>query len=252
MHTPIVPRILTACLLALGCGSYPVPKQALAEAQATFAGASQGPAATLDLARLHSASESVDLAEQSFKTAKLGTTSGQLGHAKLELALRGQALQNQTEHLGVEQGLREEADKHAARAAAELAPFASVEQEHRGMVITLSGSVLFASSDGSDLVPGAQMKLNEVADAVSKQDTESTIVVEGHTDSQGGASYNQDLSRRRAHAVRDYLAARGIPADRLTSHGFGPTRPIADNASAEGRASNQRVEIVVQAGWQRP
>jgi outer membrane protein OmpA-like peptidoglycan-associated protein len=71
-------------------------------------------------------------------------------------------------------------------------------------------------------------------------------VVEGHTDSQGTVSGNQDLSQRRAQVVRDYLVSRGISADRLTSQGFGSTRSIADNASAEGRADNRRVEIVVQ------
>ena len=71
------------------------------------------------------------------------------------------------------------------------------------------------------------------------------MVVEGHTDSQGSASSNQDLSQRRAEAVRDYLVSRGIAGDRLTAQGFGPSRPIADNGTAEGRANNRRVEIVI-------
>jgi outer membrane protein OmpA-like peptidoglycan-associated protein len=115
----------------------------------------------------------------------------------------------------------------------------------RGMVITLSGGVLFVSNK-SDLLASAQMKLNEVADALVKNDSDSKIVVEGHTDSQGGATYNQDLSQRRAQTVRDYLVSRHISADRVSAVGFGLTRPIADNATAEGRANNQRVEIVVQ------
>jgi outer membrane protein OmpA-like peptidoglycan-associated protein len=113
------------------------------------------------------------------------------------------------------------------------------------MVITLSGSVLFTSGSAT-LLPAAQLKLNDVADALTQQDPESTMVVEGHTDSQGSAASNQDLSQRRAQAVRDYLVSRGIAGDRVTSQGFGPSRSIADNASAEGRANNRRVEIVVQ------
>jgi outer membrane protein OmpA-like peptidoglycan-associated protein len=66
------------------------------------------------------------------------------------------------------------------------------------------------------------------------------------TDSQGAATANQELSQRRARAVRDYLVSRGISADRVTSQGFGSNRPIGDNATAEGRANNRRVEIVVQ------
>jgi outer membrane protein OmpA-like peptidoglycan-associated protein len=113
------------------------------------------------------------------------------------------------------------------------------------MVITLSGGVLFASNH-SDLLPSAQAKLNDVAAALTKQDTESKINVEGFTDSQGDASYNQELSQRRAQTVRDYLVSRGISSDRVTAQGFGLTRPVADNASPEGRANNRRVEIVVQ------
>ena len=112
------------------------------------------------------------------------------------------------------------------------------------MVITLSGSVLFSSAKW-DLLPAAQMKLNDVANALTKEDPHSKIVVEGHTDSQGAAAYNQELSQHRAQAVRDYLVTRGIASDRITAQGFGPTRSIADNASPEGRANNRRVEIVV-------
>jgi outer membrane protein OmpA-like peptidoglycan-associated protein len=181
------------------------------------------------------------------ETSQLAATSGQLGRANTQLALQGQAMQNQNQVIATEQQRRADAEKAAAKATADLAAFASVKQETRGMVITLSGSVLFVSNK-SDLLAGAQVKLNDVADALTKQDSESKIVVEGHTDSQGGATYNQDLSQKRAQTVRDYLVTRGIAADRLTSQGFGLTRPIADNASAEGRANNRRVEIVVQPG----
>jgi outer membrane protein OmpA-like peptidoglycan-associated protein len=144
-----------------------------------------------------------------------------------------------------EKARREDAEKRAAQAAADLAKFATVKQETRGMVITLNGSVLFASAK-SELLPAAQIKLNDVANALIKEDPLSKIVVEGHTDSQGAAAYNQDLSQRRAQSVRDYLVSRGIAADRVTSQGFGPSRSIAENNSAEGRANNRRVEIVVQ------
>jgi outer membrane protein OmpA-like peptidoglycan-associated protein len=179
------------------------------------------------------------------QTAQVQATSAQLGRANLQIALQGQALQNKDQQIQTERDRRGEADKRAAQAAADLAAFASVKQEARGMVITLSGSVLFASNR-SDLLPSAQAKLNDVGSALTKQDAESKITVEGHTDSQGTASYNQELSQRRAQSVRDYLVSRGIASDRVTAQGFGLTRPLADNASAEGRANNRRVEIVVQ------
>jgi outer membrane protein OmpA-like peptidoglycan-associated protein len=182
---------------------------------------------------------------QADQTMQVKDTSAQLGRANQKLALQGQAMQNQTQQLEAERVAREAAEKRAAQAAADLAKFASVKQEARGMVITLSGGVLFTSAK-SDLLPSAQVKLNSVAEALTQQDPDSKIVVEGHTDSQGGESYNQDLSQRRAQAVRDYLVSRGIAADRVTSQGFGYSRSIADNKSPEGRANNRRVEIVVQ------
>jgi outer membrane protein OmpA-like peptidoglycan-associated protein len=72
------------------------------------------------------------------------------------------------------------------------------------------------------------------------------VAVEGHTDADGSKTFNQSLSERRARAVGKQLVAHGISADRVTTRGFGETRPIADNASVEGRSRNRRVEIVVQ------
>jgi outer membrane protein OmpA-like peptidoglycan-associated protein len=185
-------------------------------------------------------------------------TAAALARSKTELATQDSAIAQQNVALAAgkvalkdEKTKREEAEKRAAQAMADLAKFASVKQEARGMVITLSGSVLFTSAK-ADLLPAAQLKLNEVANALIKEDPLSKIVVEGHTDSQGGVPYNQDLSQRRAQSVRDYLVSRGIASDRVTSQGFGSSRSIADNASAEGRANNRRVEIVVQPSTPAP
>lgn len=179
-------------------------------------------------------------------------TAAALTRSKTELASQNAALAAQDVTIAHgkvalkdEKARREEAEKRAAQAAADLAKFASVKQEARGMVITLSGSVLFVTAK-ADLLPAAQLKLNDVANALIKEDPLSKLVVEGHTDSQGAAAYNQDLSQRRAQVVRDYLVSRGIAADRITAQGFGPSRSVADNNSAEGRANNRRVEIVVQ------
>ena len=129
-------------------------------------------------------------------------------------------------------------------AEANLAKLAAVKEEERGLVITLSGSVLFASNK-SELLPSAENKLNEVSDALMAT-KERKLTVEGHTDSQGTSSYNQQLSEKRAEAVRSYIISRGYPSDLIQAQGAGKTRPIADNASAEGRANNRRVEIIVE------
>ena len=172
-------------------------------------------------------------------------TAAALARSKTELASQDNAIAAGKVALKDEKTRREEAEKRAAQAMADLAKFATVKQEPRGMVITLSGSVLFASAK-SELLPAAQLKLNDVANALIKEDPLSKIVVEGHTDSQGGVPYNQELSQKRAQSVRDYLVSRGIASDRIASQGFGPSRAIADNTSPEGRANNRRVEIVVQ------
>jgi outer membrane protein OmpA-like peptidoglycan-associated protein len=164
--------------------------------------------------------------------------SGQLSSAQQQLSTQGQALQTEKER-------RIAAEKSLAQAAADLARLGSVKQEPRGMVLTLSGGVLFATNE-SKLLPSAQVKLNEVANVLVKQDPDSKIVVEGFTDSQGTTAHNQDLSQRRAQSVREYLVSRGVASDRISASGFGPSRPVADNSSAEGRANNRRVEIVVQ------
>jgi outer membrane protein OmpA-like peptidoglycan-associated protein len=177
--------------------------------------------------------------------AELDRTKAQVTAQNAALKAQNVAIVVQGDQLRDEKARREDAEKRAARAAADLARFATVKQEARGMVITLSGSVLFTSAKW-DLLPAAQLKLNEVADALTKEDPASKMVVEGHTDSQGSAPYNQDLSQHRAQAVRDYLVTRGIAADRITAQGFGSMRAIGDNKSSEGRANNRRVEIVVQ------
>jgi outer membrane protein OmpA-like peptidoglycan-associated protein len=69
------------------------------------------------------------------------------------------------------------------------------------------------------------------------------VAVEGHTDGVGSDAYNQRLSERRARAVLDYLVRAGVASDRLEAQGFGKSRPVADNATADGRARNRRVEL---------
>ena len=181
---------------------------------------------------------------QVISEAQSRQTAAQLAQANQQITAQGQALQAQQAALQNEVEQRKAAEQRAADASATLAKLATVKQEPRGMVITLSGSVLFASGK-SELLPSAQSKLNDIATALTEQDPESTMVVEGHTDSQGAAEFNQQLSQRRAEAVRAYLVSRGIASDRITAEGHGLSRPVADNTSAEGRANNRRVEIVV-------
>ena len=145
--------------------------------------------------------------------------------------------------LAAEKAARAEAEKKAAAAMASLAEIAKVKEESRGVVITLSGSVLFATAK-SDLLPIAKEKLDQVAKALIDQGFKA-IVVQGYTDSRGNAADNDRLSLKRAQSVRDYLVTRGVPSEKATAEGLGASKPVADNASADGRAENRRVEIVV-------
>ena len=124
-----------------------------------------------------------------------------------------------------------------------IAKIAAVKDDDRGMVITLQGEVLFTTGKW-DLKPGAMAKLDQIAEALRGK--EQPMVVFGFTDNVGTRDLNMELSRKRASSVRDYLVQRGIPQDLITAEGKGPDSPISDNGSVEGRASNRRVEIVVQ------
>jgi OOP family OmpA-OmpF porin len=84
--------------------------------------------------------------------------------------------------------------------------------------------------------------LDEIAAAL-KADPQLRVTIEGHADSTGEQAYNQDLSQRRAEAVVEYLAGQGVDASRLSAKGYGEDRPIADNATPEGRAKNRRVQL---------
>jgi outer membrane protein OmpA-like peptidoglycan-associated protein len=147
------------------------------------------------------------------------------------------------EQLAAEKTARADADRRAAAAQAALAKMAEVKEEPRGMVITLSGSVLFASNQAV-LLPEARSKLDQVADVLLST-KERKVVIEGHTDSKGTDRANMDLSQRRADAVRNYLVQREYQADLIQAHGVGEGRPIADNKNPEGRANNRRVEIII-------
>jgi outer membrane protein OmpA-like peptidoglycan-associated protein len=118
----------------------------------------------------------------------------------------------------------------------------TARREARGEVMTLSGDA-FASGQ-SQLRPEARDNLDQVVAFLARH-PERQVLVEGHTDSRGSANLNQVLSQRRAESVLRALVEDGIAAERLSAVGRGMEQPIADNASAEGRARNRRVDIVL-------
>jgi OOP family OmpA-OmpF porin len=99
--------------------------------------------------------------------------------------------------------------------------------------------------DKSNIRPDAAVILDEAVRILGTGGG-SAVSVEGHTDWIGTDAYNQGLSERRANAVRDYLVDQGVDASRLSTTGYGESRPIASNQDREGRALNRRVELLVQ------
>jgi len=140
-----------------------------------------------------------------------------------------------------------QSEARAARAMESLNKIAQVKEEARGMVITLSGQVLFVTGK-SELLPAARDQLDQVATALKDQGEVKPMVVEGYTDSVGSEATNLKLSKDRAEAVRAYLVSKGVPSDKITSVGKGKANPVASNDTPEGRANNRRVEIVVAGG----
>jgi outer membrane protein OmpA-like peptidoglycan-associated protein len=159
------------------------------------------------------------------------------------LAHKDEVLKAKEEEIAREREARKAAETKLSAAIASLKEMGSVKEESRGLVITLSGSVLFATGK-YELLPIAKEKLNEVAAALKDQGYKK-VVIEGHTDSRGSAADNQKLSLQRAESVKAHLASQGMDASKIEAKGLGPDRPVATNDTAEGRAMNRRVELVV-------
>ncbi|WP_372716897.1 OmpA family protein [Immundisolibacter sp.] len=97
--------------------------------------------------------------------------------------------------------------------------------------------------DCDTLSAQAQQKLDYDAMAIVEHHPDATFEVAGHTDSIGSEMYNEALSQRRVDSVRTYLIQKGVDGSRMTARGYGESQPVADNATAEGRAQNRRVEL---------
>ncbi len=167
-----------------------------------------------------------------------------LAQTSAKLAAAEQSKNAAAVQLLAEKNARLAAEKRTSDAVAQLAKLAAIREDQRGLILTLSGSVLFRSNE-STLLPGAESKLAQVVDALSTMD-KPNLLVEGFTDSMGSDQYNRDLAQRRADTVRNFLVSRSYPSELVRTSGVGEGRPIADNATAEGRANNRRVEIVIQ------
>jgi outer membrane protein OmpA-like peptidoglycan-associated protein len=130
---------------------------------------------------------------------------------------------------------RQEQELRAAMAASEAA---SIQRTQNVLTATFKSEVMF-DFDSSTLKPGAYTEMDRVAGILNKY-SQTTIRVEGHTDSKGSDAYNQTLSEKRAMAVKNALAQRGVDPARIQTVGYGESQPISSND-----AVNRRVSIVI-------
>lgn len=125
----------------------------------------------------------------------------------------------------------------------ELERVAEVKKTENGLLVQLKNDILFDT--GSDALKAeGVVELNKVGDIIAKY-ADDRVQIAGHTDSVGDAKHNQALSERRAASVKTVLVSRGVREQQISAVGFGETKPVADNHTAEGRAKNRRVEFVI-------
>jgi len=260
--------IVFGSILLAACATATPPE--LHDARVAYDRASHGAAAGLAPADLHVAGEQLHAAEMSFHDEGDTYRTRALAYAaerKAELAqVRADTIAARDEHRAAQASLdalrREQVSLTAARLTAaqleiarikhqleltqqKLASVGTVRAEARGTVITIPGSVLFAT-DKYDLLPQALVKLNDIASVLVNDAPDTRVSVEGYTDARGSDEHNLELAKNRADSVRTYLVAHGVDPSRISADGFGPASPRSANATPEGRAENRRVEIVVQ------
>lgn len=125
----------------------------------------------------------------------------------------------------------------------ELEKVAETTRTEQGLLVNFKGEILF-DTGSAVLKQSAIDELSSVGDILAKY-KDDRVKVMGYTDSTGSLKVNEDLSQRRAEAVRKVLLGRGVAEPQVTALGMGPQNPIADNATADGRQRNRRVELVI-------
>jgi outer membrane protein OmpA-like peptidoglycan-associated protein len=277
IHTTRLLASSTLAIALLACSH--APSDELVDARRAYDEARDGPARTRRPGELRAARQALDRAEAAHKDdpgsdrekrlaetaehrAEVADARGEAAQAELAAqAQRQRANRAEAELRPREQRVtmakverepvKEDVEMAAPRrmdnvddSLQSLIQGSTVREDERGTVIVMSGALLFASGK-DELSDDAEQHLDQVAEALKKQPERTRFRVEGYTDSSGGEQRNQQLSTNRARAVEDYLEGEGIDEDRIESVGFGEQRPIADNDSDEGRASNRRIEIVL-------
>jgi outer membrane protein OmpA-like peptidoglycan-associated protein len=170
------------------------------------------------------------------------------------LAVQAQTAQTQAETAEQRaQAAEQDKEQMRQRLLTQLNQVLQTRDSARGLIVNMS-DVLFDPNQ-STLKPGAKVRLAKVAGIVQAY-PDLKLHIEGYTDSTGSVEHNQELSDRRAAAVRDFLIAQGVSINNVSAQGFGPSNPVASNGTPQGRQMNRRVDLVVNgesiAAQQRP
>jgi outer membrane protein OmpA-like peptidoglycan-associated protein len=266
-------KIVIGTVLALGlaaCATTPEPNAALVNARTVVQKAQADPDANKYAALdLDSAKKQLDVAEAAAtrrdagaiaQPAYLAVQAARLAQArgaakaddarvaagegerdKIQLAARTRDAATAKLATNEALGQRDAATEQTARLQAEVDQL-KAKPTPRGLVLTL-GDVLF-DTGRAQLNPGSARKLDQLAQFLAEH-PERRVQIDGFTDNVGTESYNQDLSQRRADAVKSSLVTRGIDSTRIGSQGYGKTFPVAGNTDSGGRQLNRRVEVVI-------
>jgi len=263
------PMTLMAVAILAGCAAS--KNSSLTEAHSSYNSASADPQVTnLAAVELQQAGVTLSKADSALSKGESADTVNQLAYiAKQQVGIAQEAAKRKTAELAVTEAsakreqLRLEArtaEADAAKQQAAISQETAVQQQaliaqqemqlkelnakktERGLVITL-GDVLF-STNKAQLKSGGMRNVQKLADFL-KQYPQHKVLVEGYTDSTGSNSLNQELSDRRANAVRTALIDMGISSDRVTTRGYGEAFPVAGNDTAASRQLNRRVEIIL-------
>jgi outer membrane protein OmpA-like peptidoglycan-associated protein len=260
-----------ASALALGaCASAPQPNAALETARTQVAAAQADPnvvryapldleTAKKDLALAESADEHHKDAEVSqpaymaAQTARLAqarasakaydaqVAQGQSERDRIQLAARQREVNTAVQQRNAASQQAADMQAQAANLQAELDKM-KAKQTDRGIVLTL-GDVLF-DTGRAELNPGAATKMDQLAQFLT-QHPDRRAEIDGFTDSVGSDAYNEELSQRRANAVKAALVTRGVDPTRINTQGYGKAYPVASNTDSGGRQLNRRVEVVI-------
>lgn len=203
--------------------------------------AKQKIALTQEVAKQKSAEAEIASAGKERDQIRLEQRTNEADQAKMNAAQSKMNADQSRLEAQVAQGQTQEAQAHAAQLEAQLADLAAKKTE-RGMVITL-GDVLFGT-DMARLNPDGMRTAQKLA-AILQQNPQRTVLIEGFTDSTGSAAHNQQLSERRAAAVRNALQEMGVTGKRAVIRAYGEAYPVASNNTEQNRQMNRRVEIVL-------